>query len=594
MDETYQPPLQTRPLTATTEKTKLRKPLRLWPGVILAVLLIVLRFVVPAVAPNTIILGMPASVVGVFGGLLSGVAILAWWLIFSRAPWLERIGAFAVMAIGLFLTYRLVHISIAGGAMGYLLPVLALPVVSLALVIWAVASHHLAAVPRRVAMVAVMLVAFGLFTLIRTGGFTGDFVNDLHWRWSKSHEEQLLAKGDEPTVALSNSTSAISGYDWPGFRGSQRDGVVRGVRLESDWSKSPPKEMWRRQIGPGWSSFAVHGDLVYTQEQRGTDEVVACYSLSTGQPVWRHRDPARFYESNAGAGPRGTPTLNNNRVYTLGATGILNALDAATGNVIWSRNAAADTKAKRPGWGFSSSPLVVDDVVIVATAGTLAAYDVTSGAPRWYGPNGGDGYSSPHLVVRNGVTQVVLQNGPGAIGVAPADGKVLWEYSLPSGSRIIQPAVTAEGDLVLSVGDGNGMHRIRVSNGSGAWTVQEMWASAGLSPFFNDFVVNGEHAYGFAGSKVGCMDLKDGELKWSGGNYGHGQLLVLPDAGLLLVLSEAGDIALVKASPDGFTELGRIPAIKGKTWNHPVLVNDVLLVRNGEEMAAFKLALGRS
>ena len=175
------------------------------------------------------------------------------------------------------------------------------------------------------------------------------------------------------------------------------------MRIETDWAASPPVELWRRPIGPGWSSFAVRGDLLYTQEQRGDDEVVACYSVTTGEPVWRHRDAARFWESNGGAGPRATPTLSNGRVYTFGATGILNALDAATGAVVWSRNAAADTGAKVPDWGFASSPLVVDDVVVVAAAGTLAAYDVATGDAALVGPTRRRGYSSPHLVTIDGV-----------------------------------------------------------------------------------------------------------------------------------------------------------------------------------------------
>src|SRR5207247_6903700 len=144
------------------------------------------------------------------------------------------------------------------------------------------------------------------------------------------------------------SPAVETAAEWPGFRGPRRDSVIRGVQIETDWSKSPPTALWRRPIGPGWSSFAVRGDRLYTQEQRGGDEIVACYKVSTGEPVWKHRDAVRVWEANGGAGPRATPTLSHGRVFTFGATGILNALDAGNGAVVWSRNAASDTKSTVP------------------------------------------------------------------------------------------------------------------------------------------------------------------------------------------------------------------------------------------------------
>ncbi|HSK81714.1 MAG TPA: PQQ-binding-like beta-propeller repeat protein [Thermoanaerobaculia bacterium] len=629
--------------TAPTDEPTLRKPLRLWPGVVLVILQWLVRFVLPVVAPGTM-------QIAVLGGVAGGLAVVLWWLFFSRAPWSERLGAVVVMIAALFATSRipgLLHESIATGAMGMLFFVLAIPVLSLALVAWAVASRRLADGPRRAALVAAILLACGVWTLVRTGGFTADFENDFAWRWSETPEERLLAQagdepvavpgagaalaaaktpeeplaaqardepaapppaseaaetaeeplvaqaGDEPAAAPGDAPAparAERGADWPGFRGSGRDGNVRGVRIETDWSASPPVELWRRPIGPGWSSFAVHGDLLYTQEQRGDDEVVACYNVTTGEPVWMHRDAARFWESNAGAGPRGTPTLSNGRVYTLGATGILNVLDADNGAVVWSRNAATDTGTEIPGWGFSSSPLVVGDVVLVATAGKLAAYDLATGAPRWFGPDGGGSYSSPHRVTIDGVTQVLLLSGGGATSFSPANGTVLWEQkgSL-GGGRIVQPALTADSNILI--GSDDGISRIAVAHGPGKWTVEERWTSIGLKPYFSDFVVHKGHAYGFDGSYLACIDVENGKRKWKGGRYGSGQLVLLPDQDLLLVLSEKGELALAGATPGQFTELARLPAIEGKTWNHPVLAGDVLLVRNGEEMAAFRLPL---
>jgi outer membrane protein assembly factor BamB len=566
------------------------KPLRVWPGVLAVTLQWLTWLVLPLVVPEAMLY---AILGGVFGGAL---AVLLWWLFFSRAPWSLRLGALVLMPLALYATSYLVHESIRNGAMGMLLPLFAIPVLCLALVSWAVACRRLSRGPRRAALVATILLACGVFTLLRTGGLSGDGESDFHWRWTPTPEERLLAAAaSEPAVPVSLSSEAQTIAPWPGFRGPGRDGIVKGVRIATDWSRSPPVELWRRPIGPGWSSFAVQGDLLFTQEQRGDEELVACYHRTTGQPIWKHKDAARFWESNAGPGPRATPTVVDGRVYTLGATGIVSALNAADGAVVWSRNAAADTGAKVPNWGFAGSPLVVDDLVIVATAGRLVAYDRTTGTPRWQGPTAGGGYSSPQLATIDGIPQILLLNGAGVISVATATGTQLWQHPW-EGDGIVQPGRTAEGDVLIGSGSGIGgtavgVRRLEVTHGSNGWTAQERWTSPGLKPYFNDFVVHQGHAFGFDGSFLACINLADGQRTWKGGRYGHGQLLLLADQDLLLVLSEKGELALVAAAPDAFRELARVPAITGKTWNHPVLAGDVLLVRNGEEMAAYRLAL---
>jgi outer membrane protein assembly factor BamB len=600
-------------MTDTQTGEPKRERLRVWPGVVAVVVQWFSFFVLPIVMPD-------AMLYGIMGAAVCAVAVLVWWVLFSRAPWSERLGAIALIAVGLFAASRLIDKSIATGMMGFMFPMLSIPVMSLALVAGAVAASRLSDRLRRASMVAIILLACGVFTLVRTNGMSGSGRSDLAWRWSKTHEERLPAlptqvsalpaapapakileqrpvapKMKDRTVALPPTpVAAETGANWPGFRGPGRDSIIAGTRIKTDWSTSPPVELWRREIGPGWSSFAVRGDLLYTQEQRGEDEFVTCYSATTGKPVWAHRDVARFWESNAGAGPRATPTLHDGHAYTFGATGIVNALDASDGAVLWSRNAASDTGVKVPGWGFSSSPLVVGDIVIVAAAGKLVAYDLATGAPRWFGPDGGDGYSSPQLVTINGVPQILLMSALGATSVAPADGKLLWKYSWPSGTRIMQPAVTADGDLLITAGDamgGVGMRRIAVAQGPTGWTAEERWTSTGLKPSFNDSVVHNGYVFGFDGGILACIDVKDGRRKWKGGRYGQGQLVLLRDQDLLLVLSEEGELALVKATPDQFSELAHFPAMEGKTWNHPVMAGDRLLVRNGNEMVAFRLSL---
>ncbi len=582
---------------AQTGETLLRKPLRLWPGVALAAALVVTRYVLPPLIPDATLFSLPLGMIAVIAGMVCALAIAAWWMFFSRAAWAERLGAIILMGVALFATSRLVHESIAGGMMGMMLPMYAVPVATLALVAWAVATQRLANGPRRALMVATILLASGVFTVMRTEGISGSGGAQLAWRWTETAEERLLAAAAFHEPAAPSRTEHVghtrgrTAPEWPGFRGARRDGVVSGVRISTDWSASPPVELWRRPIGPGWSSFAVGSDLLYTQEQRGDDEIVASYNMTTGKPVWWHRDAARFWESNAGPGPRGTPTLSHGRVYALGATGILNVLDAQSGSVVWSRNVPSDSGVAVPDWGFSSSPLVVDDLVIVAASGKLIAYDVATGSPRWKGPARGGSYSSPQLSTIDGVPQVVLLSYSGATSVAPADGTVLWQHDWP-GSTIVQPGVAGD-NLLISNGGGMGGYatrRIAVVHGPAGWSAEERWTSNTLKPDFNDFAVHKGHAFGFDGSLLACISVEDGKRVWKGGRYGKGQLVLLPDQDLLLVLSEEGELALVNATPDEFKELARFQAIDGKTWNHPALVGDVLLVRNGQEMAAFRLS----
>ena len=596
----------------TTQPGNAQRDLRLWPGIVAVALLFVFRFGVKAAIP-----GIKGFGYAVMGSLALTLVVIVWWAFFSRARKLERVAALALMAAALSATYFLRHRSMW---LPWLLAY-AIPFLALAFVTWAVVTRRLSNRVRHATMIATILVACGAWLLVRQNGINGNHQATFGWRWRASSEERLLAQTNDeqtapptanpttivaptaaaapsaspsPEAAKSPATAAAPAAtakraEWPGFRGPGRDGVVRGVRIKTDWTTTPPAQLWHRAVGPGWSSFAVSGDVFYTQEQRGDYEEVTCYKMSTGQPVWSHRDNARFFESNGGAGPRATPTLSNGRVYSFGATGILNALEANNGTVIWSHNVATETSTPVPFWGFSSSPLVIGDEVVVAVAGQLVAYDATNGKQRWVGPKGGDSYSSPQLVTVDQVTQILLMREAGVTSVTPDDGKQLWSYTW-SVNSIVQPALTPDGDVLIT-SQQDGARRLAIAHRGAGWTVSERWTSNALKPYFNDFVIHKGYAFGFDGRILSCIDLKDGQRKWKGGRYGNGQLVLLPDQDLLLVLSEEGEIALVQATPDQFTEIAKVPALQGKTWNHPALVGDKLLVRNGEEMAAFQLPL---
>ena len=619
-------------MTSTTTPATSARPLRLWPGVILAIVAVLGRFVMPAVIPNT-------GILGVLTAAAAGALVLVWWLLFSRAPWSERIGAVLLVAVAGYLTKFIVHPSIAGGMMGNMLMIFLLPATVGPLFVTGVAISRQSAGARRwIAMAAGILIGCAVWGLARTDGVKGEAGAQLAWRWSLTAEQRLLAQTrDEilppppaaapvaasptaspaaapaaapgkPVEAVNKEASpkpvvetkpadpipALTPIAWVGFRGAGRDNAIGGTHLNTDWAATPPVELWRRRVGPGWSSFAVAGDLIFTQEQRGENEVVSAHRLSTGAPVWRHQDAARFYESNGGPGPRGTPTVHDGRVYTMGATGIVNALDARTGARLWTRNAETDTGAARPGWGFTASPLVVDGMLVTAASGRLAAYDLNTGETRWTRKTESGGYSSPHLATIAGVSQILLANGGGITSVG-LDGEVLWSLKGPAAVGIVQPAVLPDGSVFFAPGDamgGLGLRRLAVTrDASGNWKAEERWTSRGLKPYFNDYVIHEGHAYGFDGTILSAISLETGERVWKGGRYGAGQMLLLPEQDLLLVLSEDGDVALVAASPEKHSGIAKFKAIEGKTWNHPVLIGDVLLLRNGEEMAAFKLPL---
>ena len=584
------------------------KPLRVWPGVAAAILLIAGRFVI---APFLLGDGR----IGILSGLAGAALILVWWLFFSRAPWLQRIGAVLLIAVAAAVTQLLAHPSI-GGMNGGMLATWLLPAtVPLALVAGAAVSRRSSRSVQWAAMTTAILVGSGVWILARTDGIKGEATAQLAWRWSSTAEEQLLAaSGNEtppppavpatpapvPATPVTEGPAgppevaapAVAPVLWSGFRGRQRQAALEGTSINTDWNAAPPTEVWRRQVGPGWSSFAVAGNLIFTQEQRGDHELISAYRLTTGEPVWRHKDAARFYESAGGAGPRGTPTVHDGRVYAMGATGILNALEANTGARIWTRNAESDTGATRPEWGFAASPVIVGDLLVTAASGRLAAYDLATGTPRWTCKTSGGGYSSPHLATLAGVPQILLLNGSGITSVG-LDGTILWASHSEDGIAIVQPQVLDDASVLMASGDalrGLGVRRLAVSRAAdGSWKADERWTSRGLKPYFNDFVVHNGHVFGFDGSILASVDIETGTRAWKGGRYGAGQMLLLPQQDLLLVVSEEGEIVLVAASPDQHTEIARFKAIEGKTWNHPVLVKDLLLVRNGEEMAAFRL-----
>jgi outer membrane protein assembly factor BamB len=440
-------------------------------------------------------------------------------------------------------------------------------------------------------LLVLLVAALSIKLMTRVQGvINGVGFPKLVWRWSPR------VGNDIPPVAVEHQgdvdVTQTTPQDFPEFLGPGRRNEVAGAALSNRWAQQPPRLLWRQPIGAGWSSFAAVGRWAVTQEQRGDRELVVCYEIATGKPQWVHADDnTRFVDSQGGDGPRATPTIAGGRVFTLGATGILNCLDGSDGKLIWSQHIVA-SPGQNLTYGKSCSPLIVDDKVIV-TGGrggpSLLAYRATDGMPVWTAGADSPGYASPILATLAGIRQIITINAGNITAHDPADGRVLWRFDWPgSMPKNIQP-IPLDGDrLLVSAGYGLGTTLLKVSSNAGACSVSQAWTSHHLKPKLTNNVVRGNFVYGLDDPGVlTCIDLSTGRRKWRDGSYGFGQLLLVDE--LLLVECESGEIALVEPSPDGLHEIARFQALQSRTWSCPTLAGHHLLVRNDQEAACYEL-----
>ena len=462
------------------------------------------------------------------GGLLGGVlvAILLWWMLLSRARWKQRF-------LGLGIALLLLGLSSAA---------------------------------------------------FRIRGVSGDLVPILEPRWARAS-----APASVPVPAVSPAkpdTNANLGTAFPQFLGPTRNGILTGPTLASDWTSRPPQVAWRQPIGPAWSGFVMVGDRALTQEQSGPEERVTCYDRESGKLLWSHSDPERYANTIAGEGPRATPTIEGNRVFSLGALGRLNALDLATGRLFWTRSLTNEASCQVPEWGFSGSPLVQDGLVIVSAGGgdgrSLLAFRADTGEPAWTGGSSGVGYASPFPATLAGTRQILIVNHRSLASHDPRTGSVLWEVPFGAGMPLVaNPLVTGPADVLVSAGYNVGAERFTVAPGTNAPV--SVWKSKKLKAKFSNPVFRDGFVYGLDDGMLACLDVKDGSQRWKEGRYGHGQALLVGD--LLVLMSEPGELILLKPTPDAPNELGRLSVLSSKTWNPIALQGNRLLVRNDQEAA---------
>lgn len=455
------------------------------------------------------------------------------------------------------------------------------------LVLWLVFLSRIPWKHRFMWLAILLLAAFGATRLVRVRGVSGDVLPLLEWSWS--------AGGDLPEVSvLGNVVPVEAGPDdYPQFLGPERTGVLAARRFGTDWETVQPRLVWKQAIGEGWSAFAVVGNRAVTQEQRDDLEWVSCYDVDSGALLWKSAPVAGFSDPLGGPGPRATPTIAGDIVYAQGGDGPLRAMRVADGTQVWAVDISRDSGADPPTYGFAGSPLVVGDVVVAVPGGregrALIAYDRLSGSQAWSGGSRKAGYSSPVAMEFAGIPQIVLFDGEGLTGHSPEDGAELWHAKWHGSTEHVSNPVQVADDLVYqSSGYGVGGKLFRVlQDENGGWSVEDVWESRSLKAKFTNVVLRDGYLYGLDDGILACVDVTSGERVWKGGRYGHGQIILADD--VLVVQSEKGFVAIVAATPDGYTEKGRFEALDGKTWNHAALSGRRLLVRNDREAARFDL-----
>ena len=435
----------------------------------------------------------------------------------------------------------------------------------------------------------VILLCIAAFVILfRFDGFSGDLAPKFEWRWREAPQHSV-------GTSYAQDTSAKFLTDYPQFLGPNRNAVITNIKLNTDWKNNPPELVWRQPVGAGWSGFAVVGDSAITQEQEDEWEKVVCYDLHSGKEKWTHRDKARYYTALGQLGPRATPTIDGDRVYTVGGTGILNCLDFETGKQIWSTNIFEENGAAAPPWGVSVSPLVLDELVIVSAGGAVAYYKGT-GEIAWTGQRIQSAYSSPVLLTLAGTEQVVLFDDGLVTSHEPTTGKLLWKHPwTAAGVECVAQPTPLPGDKLLvstAYGIGAKLFQISKSNPSEKFNVNKfnvnlLWETTYLKAKFTTIIYYEGYLYGLDDGIFVCIDPSDGTRQWKRGRYGHGQTLLISD--VLLVLTESGEIVLLEPNPEVHKELARFPALTGQTWNNPALTGNYLLVRNNREAACYRL-----
>jgi outer membrane protein assembly factor BamB len=414
-----------------------------------------------------------------------------------------------------------------------------------------------------------------------------------YWLWQ--YFDRDLAGQAKRIIVKSNTppTSKIGG--WPQWRGPNRDGISTEKDFRTDWPEDGPGELlvWEQPIGSGYSSLAVADGRLFTMYGDGKKEAVVCLDAATGEKKWELIYRC-MHGVDYGPGPRSTPTVDGDRLYTVGITGIMHCLQVSgpEPQILWERDLLRDFGAQNLRWGVSFSPLVVGDLVYVnpgeSDGHSLVALDKITGQVRWHNLDDPGGYSSPVAAELAGKKQIVFFTGTAVTGVAPDTGEVYWRHEIINEHKVNAATPVVVGDRVFASSSYNaGCVLLKIERDNGGLKANVVYQNKKMQNHFSSSVHHEGHIYGFDNYVFKCLKLDDGKMTWNSRDFGRGSFLLAD--GHLVILSEEGYLALAEAKPDELKVKAGFQALTGRCWTMPVLADGRLYLRNEENILCLDL-----
>ncbi|MYE89564.1 PQQ-binding-like beta-propeller repeat protein [Candidatus Poribacteria bacterium] len=406
------------------------------------------------------------------------------------------------------------------------------------------------------------------------------------------------------SVLLCSGILIASATEWSQWRGPNRDGISDEVNLLKEWSPKGPKVLWKIPLGEGFSGISVSQGRAYTMFSKGDDEFVVCLDATDGGEIWRFRSDKNYHEGQGGNGPRATPTIDGDLLFTISAHGKLYALNAASGQKVWSHDLQRKFGSKMPRWGFTASPLVEGELLLVEVGGkgekSIVAFNKNSGDVIWSSHKDKLGYSSPIAITVKGVRQIICFTGTKLVSVSPTDGTIYWQYPWKTGYDVnaATPVFIPPDKVFISSGYDKGAAVVQmrvflspdddrtateqIGENRGIVRIKEIWKNRKMKNQFASSVLHENYLYGFDNSILKCIEADTGEEQWKSRGYGKGTL-ILAD-GHLIILSDKGKLGLAEATPAGYIGKASAKVLSGLCWTAPTLANGKLYVRNEEEI----------